>query len=125
MGSGSRSPQDPVVADSDRVTVEIKDYDFAPRDLTVFVGAEITWINRDGVPHDATSDGGGWSTGMLKQGQQGSVLLEEAGTFDYLCTIHPDMKAKLVVRPGAAAENTSEGAGPGTRTASGGAYREG
>lgn len=111
MGSGPKRPQDPVVAESGRVTVEIKDYDFTPRDLTVFVGAEITWVNRDDVPHDATSDQGGWSSGMLKRGEQGSLLFEEPGTFDYLCTIHPDMKAKLVVRTGALAESEARPGG--------------
>lgn len=125
MGSGPRPPQDPVVSQSDRVTVEIKDFDFLPRDLTVPLGTEITWVNRDSVPHDATSDKGGWSTDLLKPGQEGTLVFDRPGAFDYLCTIHPNMKAKLVVRPGAAAESTSEGAGPSTETGSGGAYREG
>lgn len=107
MGSASRLPQDPVVAQSSRVTVEIKDFDFFPRDLTVLAGATVTWVNRDSVPHDATSDKGGWATGMLKPGQERTLVFDESGAFDYLCTIHPDMKARLVVRPDAAAANTS------------------
>lgn len=103
MGSASRLPQDPVVSPSNRVTVEIKDFDFVPRDLTVSAGAEITWVNRDNAPHDATSDEGGWSSDVLKQGEQGSVQFEEPGTFEYGCSIHTDMTAKLTVRPGAAA----------------------
>ena len=106
MGSASRLPQDPVVAPSNRVTVEIRDFDFMPRDLTVSAGAEITWVNRDNAPHDATSDEGGWSSGMLKQGEQGSVLFEEPGTFEYRCSIHTDMTAKLAVRPAVAAAET-------------------
>lgn len=107
MGSGPKRAQDPVVAESGRVTVEIKDYDFFPRDLTVPAGATVAWVNRDSVPHDATSDKGGWATGMLKPGQERTLVFDESGAFDYLCTIHPDMKAKLVVRPDAAAANTS------------------
>lgn len=113
MGSGSRLPQDPVIANSDRVTVEIKDYDFSPRDLTVTLGTEVSWVNRDGVPHDATSDKGGWTTGLLKQGDESRLVFEQPGTFDYLCTIHPDMKAKLTVRPEAAAGGPGAGSGAG------------
>ena len=107
MGAAAnRRPQSRVVSQSRRITVEIKDYDFFPRDLEVPVGATVKWVNRDGVPHDATDEGGGWATGMLKQGDQGSLEFEEPGAFDYLCTIHPDMKAKLVVRSDSAVANT-------------------
>lgn len=103
MGSASRLPQDPVVAPSNEVTVEIRDFDFVPRDLTVSVGAEITWVNRDNAPHDATESSGAWATARLKQGQRASLRFEEPGTFEYRCSIHTDMTAKLVVRPDAAA----------------------
>src|SRR5574341_424012 len=103
MGSASRLPQDPVVAESNRFTVEVKDFDFVPRDLTVSVGAEITWVNLDSAPHDATESGGAWATTILKQGQRASLRFEEPGTFEYRCSIHTDMTATLVVRPDAAA----------------------
>lgn len=44
MGSASNVPQDPVVTHSNQITVEIKGYDFVPRDLTVPVGATVTWV---------------------------------------------------------------------------------
>ena len=99
MGAAAnRRPQSRVVSESSRIIVEIKDYDFFPRDLEVPAGATVTWVNRDGVPHDATDEGGGWASGMLKRGDQESIEFDEPGAFDYLCTIHPDMKAKLRVR---------------------------
>jgi len=110
MGSAARLPQDAVVSPSDHITVEIKGYDFAPRDLTVFAGATITWVNRDDVPHDATSEAGGWGIDILNPGQEGTLAFDEPGTFDYLCRIHPYMKAKLVVRPDSAVANVP---GPG------------
>jgi plastocyanin len=110
MGAAAnRRPQSRVVSQSGRILVEIKDYDFFPRDLEVPVGATVTWVNRDGVPHDATDEGGGWATGMLEQGDQKSIEFDEPGAFDYLCTIHPDMKAKLVVRPDSAVAITFGG----------------
>ena len=97
MGSASNVSQDPVVTQSDQITVEIKDYDFVPRDLTVPVGATVTWVNRDNVPHDATHEGGEWATAILAQGERASLVFEEPGAFEYKCSIHPDMTAQLVI----------------------------
>ena len=96
-GIGSQAPQTPVVADATQITVEIRDFDFSPRDLTVDAGTEVTWVNRDSVPHDATDEKGAWSTGMLKQGASATLTVDSPGTFRDLCTIHPNMKATLTV----------------------------
>lgn len=106
MGSASRLPQDPVVAASNRVTVEIRDFDFVPRDLTVSAGTEVTWVNLDSAPHDATETSGAWATTRLNQDQRATLQFDDPGTFGYRCSIHTDMTAKLTVRPGAAAADT-------------------
>ena len=108
MGSASNLPQNPVVASSDRVTVEINGFDFVPRDLTVPAGVTITWVNRDSAPHDATESSGAWSTTRLKQGQRASLRFEEPGTFEYRCSIHTDMTAKLTVRANTAVRRTGQ-----------------
>jgi plastocyanin len=102
MGSASNLPQDPVVAFSDRITVEIKGFDFVPKDLTVSAGATVTWVNRDNAPHDATESTRAWTTDRLKQGERASLQFEEPGTFEYRCSIHTDMTARLAVRPDSA-----------------------
>lgn len=109
MGSASNVPQDPVVTQSNQITVEIKGYDFVPRDLTVPIGATVTWVNRDRVLHDATHEGGEWATAILTQGERASLIFEEPGAFEYRCSIHPDMKAKVVVRSDSAAASTFGG----------------
>lgn len=97
-GIGERGPQTPVVLDAAEATVEIRDYDFFPRDLTVESGMRLTWINRDSVPHDATDEGGGWGTGVLNQGESAELTFDSPGTYRYYCTIHPDMKGTLSVQ---------------------------
>ena len=96
-GVGSRAPQTPVVADTAQVTVEIRNYDFFPRELTVTAGTAVTWANRDSVPHDATAESDGWGTGILDQGESGTITFDYSGTYSYVCTIHPNMKATLTV----------------------------
>ena len=96
-GVGSRAPQTPVVADASRVTVEIRNYDLFPRELTVTAGTAVTWTNRDSVPHDATAESDGWGTGILDQGESGTITFDSSGTYSYVCTIHPNMKATLTI----------------------------
>lgn len=94
---GDPAPQTPVVADATSVTVEIRDYDFSPRDLTVAAGTEVTWINRDSVPHDATS-GDAWGTGLLRENESAAITFNELGSYDYICTVHPYMTGTLTVQ---------------------------
>ncbi len=96
-GRPGGAPQAPVVADASQVNVEIADFDFSPRELTVQDGTAITWANSDSAPHDATDEAGSWGTGILKQGESATITFDSPGTYAYFCTIHPDMKATLVV----------------------------
>ncbi len=96
-GVGSRAAQTPVVSNAPDVTVEIRDFDFSPRDLTVNAGTAITWVNRDSVPHDATDENGDWGTGLFSGGESETLTFESPGEYGYYCTIHPNMRATLKV----------------------------
>lgn len=82
---------------TEKVNVEIKNFAFGPKTITVKKGATITFTNRDTVGHSATADGGGFDTGILGQNESGSVTFDKVGTFTYHCTPHPFMKATVVV----------------------------
>ncbi len=56
---------------------------------------KITWTNRDSAPHTITGDN--FDSGSISQGSTFSQTFKDAGTFDYVCTIHPSMKGKVVV----------------------------
>ena len=71
---------------------------YAPDNLNVTVGTTVTWTNTDSVLHTSTSDGQGWSSGVIAPGGQFSVAFTTAGTFSYHCTIHPGMVGTVVVR---------------------------
>ncbi len=96
-GGGSQAPQTPVVSDSVQMTIGIRDFDYFPRELTVESGTTITWVNRDTVPHDAVDEGGAWGTAMLQQEERATLTFDSPGTYRYICTIHPEMKATLTV----------------------------
>ncbi len=96
-GGAGGAPQTPVLSDSSEVQIEIADFDFSPRELTVIEGASITWTNLDSAPHDATDEAGAWGTGILKQGDDATLVFDMEGVYQYLCTIHPDMIGTLTV----------------------------
>lgn len=77
--------------------VIIQNFTFSPATLTVKVGDKVTWTNQDSVGHSATADDGSFDTGVLSQGQSGSITFSKAGTFSYHCSIHPNMKGTIVV----------------------------
>ncbi len=80
-------------------TVEIRGMEFHPAVLTVAVGDTIVWINRDIVPHTATAKGQTrWDTGQLVQGQVWRYVARRAGAARYVCTFHPTMHGKVVIR---------------------------
>ena len=86
------------------VSLDIKD--FAHQDVTIEVGTEVIWTQRDaGIPHTTTSgrpdeSGSGqvWGSDILNDGDTFSHTFTQAGTFPYFCRIHPSsMQATVTV----------------------------
>ena len=83
-----------LAADQD---VAISGFAFSPDNVTVDVGDTVTWTNNDAQAHTATS-GSAWNTGDIAGGASASITFQNAGTFDYICAIHPTMTGTVVVR---------------------------
>lgn len=97
MGRAGSSAQTPFVGQGD-VTVDMRGFEYFPRDLTIKSGAAVTWVNYDNVPHNATENEKAWETETLRENESGTLTFSEPGEYEYYCTIHPSMKAKLTVR---------------------------
>jgi hypothetical protein len=82
------------------------DFSFSPATITVNVGESVTWVNAGEEPHNAVGDS--FSTSLLTPGKSGSKSFSTAGTFSYVCTVHPQMKGTVKV-VGAAATTPSTG----------------
>lgn len=78
-------------------TIEIDGTAFVPANVAVQRGDRVTWVNRDPFPHTATAQAT-FDSGSIGAGKSWTWVADKAGTFDYVCTLHPTMKAKLVVR---------------------------
>lgn len=90
------------VSGADR-TVAMSGFAFDPATVTVEVGDSVTWENQDGVGHTATGSAGAFDTGTVSGGQSATVTFDTAGTFAYVCSIHPTMQGSVVVEPASAA----------------------
>jgi plastocyanin len=87
----------PPVRAQDAAEVQVVDFAFEPANVTVSVGATVTWTNIGTRPHTVTADNGAFDSGRLDPGETFSYTFNEAGTFDYFCGFHPDMQGSVVV----------------------------
>jgi plastocyanin len=78
-------------------TVTIQAMRYQPERLTVAVGDTIVWVNKDLVPHTATSKAGGFDSKIIQADQSWRVTIRNKGDFAYICAFHPTMKAMLRV----------------------------
>jgi plastocyanin len=77
-------------------TITIADFAFdAP--ATVAVGDTVEVVNEDTTGHTWTATGGEFDSGSLATGDTFDFTFEEAGEFDYFCSIHPDMTGSITV----------------------------
>jgi plastocyanin len=81
--------------------VMMQDYAFSPAALTVRVGDTVTWMQHDQAPHDVvtTSAPVAFRSPQLSAGQSWSYTFRQPGTYQYYCSVHPDMRASVTVLP--------------------------
>jgi len=70
----------------------------SPAETSAKVGDTIEWINKDVFAHTATAKSGDFDV-MLPPKKSATFVLKKAGTVDYYCRYHPNMKATLKVAP--------------------------
>jgi plastocyanin len=80
--------------------VEVIDYGFSPQQISVQVGASVTWTNDGNDGHDVTGSGpgGDWHSGPLAPAERYTRQFDLQGTFDYMCTFHPEMRGRVIVQ---------------------------
>ena len=103
-----RAPRATAAADT---SVTISDFQFAPASVTIDVGDTVTWNNDGPAGHSATADDGEFDTGIFDAGQSRSHTFDQAGTFSYFCTPHPNMQGTVTVRAASTGDLTGGGGG--------------
>jgi amicyanin len=79
--------------------VKIANFTFDPAVLTVKVGATVTWVNADDIPHLVSEKDGKFRSSALDTDATFSQTFKDAGTIEYFCVLHPHMTGKIVVEP--------------------------
>jgi plastocyanin len=81
-----------------RVTeIDIREMRFKADTIRAPVGSAVRWVNRDPVAHTIAADEGEWQSPLVGPGETYTTRLEHEGTFPYYCTLHPFMKAVIIV----------------------------
>lgn len=87
----------PLAAAAATHVVTIEGMKYAPATLTVKKGDKVRWRNKDVVPHTVTA-AGRFDSKEIAAGASWTWTARKAGTYEYICTYHPGMKATVVVR---------------------------
>ena len=88
-----------VAAAASPATVDIDNFAFAPATLTVTAGTTVTWKNEDDSPHRIGEKNGTFKSAALDTDDTFSHTFAAPGEYPYICTIHPYMVGKIVVKP--------------------------
>jgi plastocyanin len=79
-----------------RVTIEAMK--FSPDVLTINLGETLEWENKDLFPHDMTVTKDAIKSGEIAPAQRWKFKPTKKGEYLYICSLHPTMKAKFIVR---------------------------
>jgi plastocyanin len=95
---GAQSAPDKSAPQTNQILID--NFTFNPATLTVTAGATVTWVNRDDVPHTATSSAKPrvFDSGALDTDERFSHVFDTPGTYAYFCAIHPHMTGKIIVK---------------------------
>lgn len=87
-----------VPADAATTTVAVRNFSFSPDVVKDRVGGTVTWQNTTGTFHNVAS-----TQGMFTSGNAAPAFTYtrtfSAGTFPYICEVHPTMRGRVRIRP--------------------------
>jgi len=80
------------------IQISMENLDSSPAEASAKVGDIIEWINRDVLAHTATARNGDFDVTMPPK-KTVRLVLKKAGSVEYYCRYHPNMKATLKIEP--------------------------
>jgi plastocyanin len=92
---GGTSPPAGTPAPPSSARVGMADRTFSPGSVTIAAGGSVQWTNDDDDSH--TASGSAFDSGILSPGRTFNHTFPAAGSFSYLCQIHPDMRGTVSV----------------------------
>ena len=99
MGGSQPSPWPTGAPGMGGTQVVIEESTYHPMMLRVPQGTIVTWTNEDSMAHSITFRNGMADSGLLKEGQVFHYTFQTARTYQYYCSVHPSMRATVIVTP--------------------------
>jgi plastocyanin len=87
-----------VSAHAATIQITMENLVIAPTEVSAKVGDTIELINKDILAHTATARNGDFDVAMPPK-KTVTYVLKKAGTVEYYCRFHPNMKATLTIAP--------------------------
>ena len=80
--------------------IDIENFTFGPATLTIAPGTAVTWINKDEEPHNVvgTVPPRAFRSGGMDGGENFTFVFDKPGTYEYICSVHPQMHGTVVVQ---------------------------
>jgi plastocyanin len=85
-------------ANAATIQILIENLAISPAEASAKVGDTIEWVNKDIFAHTATARNGDWDV-IIQPKKTATSVLKKAGTVEYYCRFHPNMKATLTIAP--------------------------
>ncbi len=93
----ANSSETPAVSTGGKtIEVTMQNFAFNPDSITISSGDTVKWTNMDSAGHDVV--GTDFSSSNLKKGDSYEHKFTKAGTYNYICSIHPSMKGTVIVK---------------------------
>ena len=81
----------------EKFDVSISNQGFEPVSLTIRVGDRVRWINNSQENHQPTDNQDLWQAKELKPGDTFTQVFDRSDTYQYYCSLHPELKGTIVV----------------------------
>ena len=80
--------------------ITIENFKFLPETLTVAPGTAVTWTSKDEEPHNIVNidQPRRFRSQAIEEGDKFTFVVNEPGTYKYLCAVHPHMEGTVVVK---------------------------
>jgi len=86
------------LADDGKTNVKIDNFTFNPATVTVKAGSTVHWTNGDDIPHTVASTDKLFKSKVMDTNEEFEFKFDKPGTYEYFCSLHPKMTAKVIVQ---------------------------
>ena len=97
LGAGAVAMIGSRMAAAAEAEIVIDNFTFSPTPLTVKAGTTVTWVNHDDIPHSIVCPDLKMKSHPMDTDDTFAYRFEQAGTYDYMCGLHPHMHGQVVV----------------------------